>query len=161
MERVEHIVVDFSELKCKKCGNYNPVKAGYLRGKQRYKCKSCGYQFTPTTHHGKPETDKLLAVWLYLHGIPFQIITKLFNVTHKTVYDWVRVYSLYQYTKFEPVKSQKEASIVELDELCKFIQSNENKAGYGKVIAAMSVNLSTGLVDSSETMLYFQDFSDE
>lgn len=43
MERVEHIVVDFSELKCKKCGNYNPVKAGYLRGKQRYKCKSCGY----------------------------------------------------------------------------------------------------------------------
>jgi len=161
MERAEHILVDFAELKCKKCGGDKPVKAGNLRGKQRYKCKNCGYQFTPTTHHGKPETDKLLAVWLYLHGIPFQIITKLFNVTHKTVYDWVKVYSLYEYSKFEPVKSQKEASIVELDELCNFIQSNEHKAGYGKVIAAMSVDLSTGLVDAGETMLHFQDFTSD
>jgi len=147
---MERILVKY----CKKCGGRNLVKAGHIKGEQRYKCNDCGYQFVPTRHHGKPEEDKLLAVWLYLCGIPFHTIAKLFNVTHKSVYDWVRAYSTYKYTKMEP---QREASIVELDELWRYIQSNEHGSGYRKVIAVTSVNLTTGRSEG-ETMLHFRDF---
>ena len=29
-------------MNCKKCGSNRCVKAGHIRGRQRYKCKECG-----------------------------------------------------------------------------------------------------------------------
>jgi transposase-like protein len=31
--------------KCKNCGSCNVVKSGMVRGKQRYKCKDCIFNF--------------------------------------------------------------------------------------------------------------------
>jgi transposase-like protein len=33
-------------LRCKGCGSEEQVKNGFMRGKQRYRCKSCGLNFT-------------------------------------------------------------------------------------------------------------------
>ncbi len=33
--------------KCKKCEPNEYVKADFVKGEQRYKCKKCGFQFLP------------------------------------------------------------------------------------------------------------------
>ena len=109
---------------CKKCGIANSVKAGFISGEQRYRCKDCGCKYVPTRQRGKPEKDKLLAVWLYMHGLLFRAIAKLFRVTPKAVYDWVKAYAKANYVKPEPVG---EAVVVELDEMWHFIHS-KNKS---------------------------------
>ena len=43
-------------LHCKKCGSQNHVKAGFVKGKERYKCKDWGCQFVPTKQRGKSVT---------------------------------------------------------------------------------------------------------
>ena len=145
-------------LYCKKCGKQNYVKAGFIKDEQRYKCKECGCKFVPTRQQrGKPEKDKLLAVWLYLHGLSFRTIAKLFKVTHKTIYDWVKMYAFFNYTKPKP---QGEAVIVELDEMWHFLHSKKTKSGYGKLIVAIPVSLSTGNVEG-ETMLHFQNCTND
>ena len=35
-------------LRCKGCGSEEHVKNGLMRGKQRYRCKACGLNFTDT-----------------------------------------------------------------------------------------------------------------
>ena len=40
------------ELSCKKCSSNGYVKAGHVRGIQRYKCRECGCQFTHTKPRG-------------------------------------------------------------------------------------------------------------
>jgi transposase len=99
-------------LYCKKCGGEKHIKSGHVKGEQRYKCKACGCQFVPTREHGKPKKDKLMAVWLYLHGLSFRTIAKLFNVTPKAVFDWVKAFAKENYVKPEP---QDEAVVVELE----------------------------------------------
>lgn len=140
---------------CKKCGSEKHVKAGFIQGEQRYLCKDCGCKYVPTRHHGKPEKDKLLAVWLYLHGLSFRTIAKLFKVTPKAICDWVKIYAKENYTKPEP---QGEAVIVELDEMWHFLKSKKTKSGYGKLIAAIPVNSSTGNAEAA-IMLHLQNFT--
>jgi len=109
-------------LYCKKCGGESHVKAGFIKGEQRYLCKECGCKFVPTRHHGKPKKDKLLAVWLYLHGLSFRTIAKLFKVTPKAVHDWVKAFAKENYVKPEP---QSEAVIVELDEMWHYLKNKK------------------------------------
>ena len=144
-------------MKCKKCSGQNHVKAGFIKGEQRYLCKKCGCKFVPTRQQGKPEKDKLLAVWLYMHGLSFRTIAKLFKVTHKAVYNWVKAFAIYNYEKPEP---QSKAVIIELDEMWHFLHSKKNKFGYGRLIVAIPVNLSTGNVEG-ETMLHLQNFTND
>jgi len=141
---------------CKKCDGVIHVKAGFVNGEQRYKCKKCGCQFVPTKQaRGKSENTKILAIWLYLHGLSFRTIGKLFKVTHKTILDWVRLFARNNYIKPEP---KSEAVIIELDEMWHFLGSKKTKSGYGRLIAAIPINLSTGNVEG-ETMLHFQGFT--
>jgi transposase len=56
------------ELRCKACGGEEQVKNGFMRGKQRYRCKACGLNFTDTPLPGKPLAMKVTAVLLYVSG---------------------------------------------------------------------------------------------
>jgi len=141
-------------MKCKKCESEKCVKAGLIKGEQRYKCKDCGCLYVPTRQHGKSEKDKLTAIWLYMHGLSFRAIAKFSKVSHKTIYDWVKAYALKNYIKPEP---KGEAVIVELDEMWHYIHSKKTKSGYGRLIAVIPVNLSTGNAEG-EIMLHFQNF---
>jgi transposase len=140
---------------CKKCHSENQVKAGFIKGEQRYQCKDCGCKFVPTRHKGKPEKDKILAIWLYMHGLSFRTIAKLFKVTHKAVHDWVKHYAISNYVKPEP---QGDAVIVELDEMWHFVGSKKTKYGYGKLIVTIPVSLSTGNAEN-EITLHLQSFT--
>ena len=142
-------------MKCKKCNGENHVKAGFIDGAQRYLCKSCGCKFVPTRHRGTPEKDKLLAVWLYMHGLSFRTIAKFLKVTPKSIYDWVKIFAKANYVKPEP---QGSAVVVELDEMWHFLGSKKHNCGYGRLIVAIPVNSLTGSAEG-ETMLHFQNFT--
>ena len=55
-------------LRCKGCGSEEHVRNGFMRGKQRYRCKDCGLNFTDTL---------VEAVLLYVSGLSMNRTAKL------------------------------------------------------------------------------------
>ena len=140
-------------MKCKKCKSRYYVKAGFVKGEQRYKCKDCGCQFVPTRQHGKDERTKLTAVWLYSHGLSFRTIAKFFKVNVRSVYVWVKTFAQKNYVK--PIPHGK-AVIVELDEMWHYLRSKKDSTGFGKLIVVIAANLSTGSAEA-ETIIHLQN----
>ena len=68
-------------LRCKRCGAEGHVKNGFMRGKQRYRCKACGLNFTDTPPRGMPLRIKVEAVLLYLSGLSMNRTAKLLGVS--------------------------------------------------------------------------------
>lgn len=140
---------------CKKCNGEQVVKAGKVNGNQRYKCKVCGCQFQPNRSKGRPEATKRLAVLLYMLGLSMRTISKVVRTDLHAVYRWIKDFSENQYEKPVPLSSEV---VVELDEMWHFIKSKKTSFGYGKLIAALPVNLSTGSAED-EIMIHFQGFT--
>lgn len=78
---------------CPKCGKKDSVKAGFVKGTQRYKCKHCSCQYTRKTPKGRPAETKLLAAQLYLMGLPIRSIASLLKTQVSAVFRWVKEYS--------------------------------------------------------------------
>jgi len=65
---------------CPKCQNHKSVKDGIVKGKQRYKCKSCNYRYTVELKStAKPKNTKRQALELYLEGLGFRSIGRFFR----------------------------------------------------------------------------------
>ena len=126
---------------CKKCTSNNYCKNGTVRGLQRYKCKSCNYNFTNTAIRGKSSEQRALAVLLYGMGkSSFRWLGKLFKVAHTTVYKWI-----IQYGKTLPKSDIPEGlQEVEIDEMWHFVDSKKTRYGYGKPIVENSHELLDG-----------------
>lgn len=142
---------------CKKCGGSDTVKAGKINGNQRYKCKGCGCQFQPNRRTGKPESTKRLAVLLYLCGLSMRTIAKIVKSDVHAVYRWIRKFAEENYEKPKP---KSEVVVIELDEMWHFIKNKKTNSGYGRLIAAIPINLSTGNAEG-EIMLHFQNFTND
>ena len=125
-------------MRCGKCGSDRSVKAGFNHGKQRYKCKDCGRQFTQT--HDKNAKIRAEALYLYVIGISMNAIARMFKVEASTVLYWVRNFALRVYEKPTPESSV----LVELDEMWHFLGSKKTKFGSGRHIAAIPVSWLTG-----------------
>lgn len=130
-------------MKCRKCGSDESVKNGHHLGRQRYKCKICGFQYTQEHSRGKDAESKCLAILLYVNGLSFRAIAKIVKVSHKSVYDWVKSFGVQTYEK--PMPSGE--VVVELDEMWHFLNAKKTSCGYGKHIVVLQVNSSTGSVE--------------
>lgn len=130
--------------KCKRCKSEEYVKAGFIKTEQRYKCKKCGCQFVPTRNKGRSKEEKLMAVWLYSHGLSFRAIAKLLKVSTRSVFVWVKQFAEDNYSKPIP---QNKSVIIELDEMWHFLHSKKDKSGFGKLTVEQQNNLSTGNVE--------------
>ncbi|MGV3641491.1 MAG: transposase-like zinc-binding domain-containing protein [Adhaeribacter sp.] len=78
---------------CKRCGGNDSHKNGMMNGKQRYRCKICGFNYT-TGFRGKPLEVRQQALKLYLEGLGFRAIGRILGVSNVTVLNWVRAYGL-------------------------------------------------------------------
>lgn len=80
-------------MNCPKCASHDNTKNGIVNGLQRYKCKSCAYNFTVERKSSliDPNT-KRLAVVLYLEGLRITTISELLKVSHVSVLNWVKKY---------------------------------------------------------------------
>ena len=103
---------------CKKCGGEEHSKNGFVKGHQRYKCKSCGYQFVPTLQKGFDEKTKLTACLLYISGLSLRTIARLLNTSATSVLSWVKKFALQNYEKPQP---NSETVVIQLDEMWHFL----------------------------------------
>ena len=132
------------ELICKKCGSTAYHKSGHIHGKQRYKCKQCGHQYTKTTPHGKPERDKIISLVLVLSGLSMNATAKIIGVSTQTVMRWIRK----MYDKFITCTPNIDnVQEVEMDEMHHYYQKKLKNYGSGKLLIIETTTSSGGLLD--------------
>jgi transposase len=117
-------------LRCKGCGGEEQVKNGFMRGKQRYRCKACGLNFTDTPPRGMPLRLKVEAVLLYLSGLSMNRTAKLLGVSTPAVQAWIERFAEVYAQKPEP---EDRAVVVELDEMWHYLKKSRTSSGSGRL----------------------------
>ncbi len=103
---------------CTRCKSANKVKRGIVKCRQRYTCKDCGYNYTVEQKStSKPDSMKRQALQLYLEGLGFRSIGRLLQVSHVSVYNWIKSFV----SKLDKIRSDTEIEFVEIDELHSYI----------------------------------------
>ena len=126
---------------CPKCKSDRRVKDGIVRGKQRYKCKECGYRYTVKKREAKESTPQIrkMALQLYLEGLGFRSIGRILGFSHVAVYKWIKSFG----SKIVKLgEEQKEIEIVEIDEMYSYIKNKKNLTGYGLLLIDIEKGLS-------------------
>ncbi len=127
--------------RCKRCGGEENVKNGFMRGKQRYRCKGCGLNFTDTPPRGMPLRVKVAAVLLYLSGLSMNRTAKLLGVSTPTVLAWIERFAEVYAQKPEP---EGRAVVVELDEMWHYLKKSRTSSGSGRLGIVLRDGSSTG-----------------
>ncbi len=118
------------ELRCKRCGSGEYIKNGRMRGKQRYRCKACGLNFTATPPRGKPLALKITAVLLYVSGLSMNRTAKLIGVSTPTVQAWIEQLAKTYAPKPAPAGR---ALVIELDEMWHYLKKSPRSSGSGRL----------------------------
>jgi transposase len=128
---------------CKHCGGERVSRNGVVRGHQRYRCKTCDYNFTLTPRRGHPLEDKVLAVMLYLSGLSMRQTAKLLGVSAPTIQDWIEQIATAFAVKPEPTGR---AVVVECNEMWHFLEKVPTRCGSGRLMIVKPVTSLTGNV---------------
>ncbi len=121
-------------VECPKCGSGDCRKDGIVKGRQRHKCKSCGYRYTVQCR-GKSSTIKRQAIELYLEGLGFRSIGRFLKCSHVAVYNWIKAFGKEAADK---IRSEKAIEVVEMDEMHTYVLSKKTTAGYGLLLIEMA-----------------------
>jgi transposase len=128
-------------LRCKRCGSVEQVKNGFMRGQQRYRCKSCGLNFTATPPRGMPLAVKATAVLLYVSGLSMNRTAKLLGVSTPSVQAWIEQFARAYAQKPAP---EGRAVVVELDEMWHYLKKSPTSSGSGRLGIVVRGDSSTG-----------------
>ena len=113
-------------LRCKRCGSREQVKNGLMRGRQRYRCRGCGLNFTDTPPRGMPLQIKATAVLLYISGLSMNRTAKLLGVSTPSIQAWIEQFAQTYAAKPEP---EGRAVVVELDEMWHYLKKDRQALG--------------------------------
>jgi transposase-like protein len=109
-------------MRCPKCQSEHSVKSGIVRCRQRYKCKSCGFNYTfDYSHFAEKEKRRRFGLSMYLEGLGFHSIGRLLNVSHVAVQKWVKKYG----SELKQIRNPKPVRVIELDELHTYVGSKK------------------------------------
>jgi len=130
-------------LACKNCLSEHVVKNGMTRGKQRYKCNDCGYNFV----EGDQRTDdkiaakKALCVLLYsLSKASFNMLARILDTWPSLVYRWIVAAG----AKLPEEKICGEIKEMEFDEMWHFVGSKKTSFGSSRPLIVASGELWPG-----------------
>ncbi len=130
-------------MECKNCKSVKVVKSGKVRGKQRYKCKDCGYNFVIGDERTSEKIAALKALCVLFYSLgkgSYNMLGKLFNRNRSLIYRWIREAGI---NTDEPV-IDGEITQIEFDEMWHFIQSKKENFGSLKPLTAAAGELSPG-----------------
>jgi transposase len=116
---------------CKRCNSEKIVRNGIVRGKARYKCKECSYNFTEGDKRVRDEVavKKALAVILYSLGkASFGMLAKIFGHSRSLTYRWIKE----EAGKLPDPEVSDSIKEMEFDEMWHFIGSKKTKNGSSK-----------------------------
>ena len=107
---------------CPKCVSEKFVKSGFTKGKQRYKYKKCGCNFTQSQKKGATLETKIMALKLYLEGMGFRSIGRVLKVSNVTVLYWLQTLGRYvkTYVNTHLPDDMRDVDFVEMDEMWHF-----------------------------------------
>jgi len=128
---------------CKNCKSGKVGKSGTVRGKQRYKCKECGYHFVKGDERTNEKIAALKALCVLLYSLgkgSYNMMGKLFGRNRSLIYRWIREAGL---NTDEPV-IEGEIAQIEFDEMWHFIQSKKTNFGSSKPLTVAAGELSPG-----------------
>ena len=115
---------------CPRCKSQQFIKSGVIKERQRYKCKECTYYYTVSQKSDTSnQSQRRLALTLYLEGLGFRSIGRILGFSHVAVYNWIKSFG----EQVEAVK-QKEATIVEIDEMHSYVGNKKTIAGSGLLL---------------------------
>ena len=117
--------------RCKNCTSERAVRNGTVRGKQRYLCKECGFNFVEgdARTNEKITAKKAMLILLYSLGkASFNLLARLFDTWPSQVYRWVVQEGL-SLPEQEVPGTIKE---MEFDEMWHFIGSKKTSFGSSK-----------------------------
>lgn len=122
-------------IQCPRCQSEEYIKSGVISGRQRFKCKDCGYNFT-VLKKGK-EIDQyyvVKALQLYIEGISYREIERILGVSHVSVINWVKQYKIERpaYAEYHPTYR-----VLNHAELVEFIRDKNNLFLSGCVITEL------------------------
>lgn len=118
-------------IQCKRCQSTSNIKNGVVRGKPRYKCKCCGYNFVEGDGRFNESlvVKKALAVMLYSLGkASFGMLGKIFGVDRSLTYRWIRDAG----RKLPDPVVGGEIREIEFDEMWHFVGSKKTRGGSSK-----------------------------
>ena len=125
---------------CPKCKSTDRVKNGHAKGRPRFRCKECGYDYTVEQKSTSVSIDrKRLALQMYLEGLGFNSIGRILHVSHVAVMNWIRQYG----KQAEELRSEQEINVMEMDEMHSYIGSKKTIFGYGLLLIDMESDSST------------------
>jgi transposase len=123
---------------CPKCSSEKCVKDGIIKGRQRYRCKSCDFRHT-VQHRGKSPDVKRQALELYLEGLDFRSIGRFLKCSHVAVYNWIKSFG----KAAKELRSDSAPKVVEMDKMHTYVSSKKTTAGYGLLLIDMEKDSST------------------
>ena len=128
---------------CKNCKSEKTDKSGKVRGKQRYKCKECGYNFVIGDERTNEKIAALKALCVLLYSLgkgSYNMMGKLFGRNRSLIYRWIREAGL----NAEEPAINGEITQIEFDEMWHFIQSKKTNFGSSKPLTVAAGELSPG-----------------
>ncbi|MCB2410159.1 IS1/IS1595 family N-terminal zinc-binding domain-containing protein [Hymenobacter lucidus] len=112
---------------CPKCSSKDAAKSGVVGGRQRYKCKHCGYHFSVAKIGREVNTYYVVkALQLYLEGVSYREIERLLGVSHVSVMNWVKKYAVSAPRQSE---ARPTSQVLSREEVQTYFQQPENLAG--------------------------------
>lgn len=129
---MEMVMVERPEA-CPACRGTVLIKSGHACGRQRWRCKGCGRQFTRTEPRGKPAELKRHAIELYCLGLSMNAVAKRVGVSAQSMLRWVRAHAQAHCPKPEP---SSRTAVVEIDEMWHFLKKDLKSFGSGRPTSA-------------------------
>lgn len=142
------------EIICKKCRSNLWVKNGNMKTKQRYKCKSCGHNYTIGDKRTVyAEDKKRLVVRMYLNNCGIRRIAHIIETPLSTVFSWIKkAGKIVEVMVKERKDNEEKIEILEMDELYTYIKKSqkeirrlgrwkENTLGYGLLWIGIDLKL--------------------
>ncbi|MFY7827178.1 MAG: transposase [Flectobacillus sp.] len=120
---------------CPKCDSSLVTKSGVIKDKQRFKCKTCNYNFTvEKLGKGISQYYVIKALQLYIEGVTYREIERLLGVSHVSVMNWVKKYQIKVPKGNEYHPTYK---ILNHKELAEFYANRDNLKGAGMIVTEL------------------------
>lgn len=129
-------------LRCKRCRSEDYTRNGRMRGRQRYRCKACGLNFTDTPPRGKSFALQLVAELLYVNGLSMNRTAKLLGVSTPTVRTWIERFAKSYVPKPEPQRGRV-VVMRELDNIWLYIRKGPTSTGSSRLGIVLGGDLRT------------------
>ena len=79
---------------------------------------------------------------LYLEGLGFRSIGRILQVSHVSVYNWIKSFG----SKLHPIISDTNIEVIEIDEMHSYIGNKKTTVGYGLLLIDMGKDSSISLL---------------